>query len=261
MSSLKTLQQQFISALKQPAATDFLNLIRSSEQLSSLQHLAIYKNSIKGSLQNVLKEIFPVCQKIVGEDFFIMMINEYIAMTPSLSPDMGDYGQTLSQFISEFQPAKSIAYLSDVANLEWAWHRAFNSRDATELNLKKLSEYYTSHADNIVFLLPPSSTLLSSLFPIHAIWEFNQDSSNGNESLIIESKPHYYFICRDNDQVCINLLSYEQWLLLSWIQKKQTLGEISDKISTEYPQVSLENLLPTLVKENWLSDFVIQSKK
>ena len=121
MLSLHELQKQFSSSLKNDDGA-------ISNYISNPSHFKIYQNSILGTLQKALKEIYPVCLKLVGDEFFLDMVTIYINENPSFSPDLNEYGATLPNFINQFKPAETLAYLSDVTKLEWAWHRAYHAK-------------------------------------------------------------------------------------------------------------------------------------
>src|SRR5687768_14463732 len=109
MLTLYELQHQFVQALYHNE-NNILSVIQSTQSMTAQEHLDIYKKSIFGALQKALKEIFPVCYKLVGHDFFMAMANEYIKIKPSSSPDIGDYGYSFPEFIANFVPAKILIY-------------------------------------------------------------------------------------------------------------------------------------------------------
>lgn len=257
MQSLHDLQSQFVHDLIHNSEDIFL-YIRSSEKLSAKEHLAIYQSSIFGAKQKVLNEIYTVCNKLVGEEFFIAMINEYIPTTISRAPDIADYGADFSDFIADFQPAKSLPYLADVARLEWAWHRIFYARPLQEIDFQKLAECYQNSGDKIIFSLPLDSFLIFSPYPIHQIWEVNQNSYTGDQTVLLPvNEKFYYLVWRKESEMRIDLLNDAEWQILNWIQANFTLSEISERMISELPHVNLEEVLPTMVSKRWLADFNI----
>ena len=215
MLPLHELQRQFsecLSANNNVAAA----FIKSTQRLTAQEHLTIYRNSVLGALQKVLKEIYPVCHKLVGKDFFIVMINDYIQQTSSISPDIGDYGYSFAEFIEHFAPAKSLPYLADVARLEWAWHKIFSAPESTELDFLQLQECIQTSGDRIVFRLASDSFLLSSSFPIHRIWAVNQDAYSGDQTILLkDNEKFYYFVWRHGLEMHIDELSFIEWQCLT----------------------------------------------
>lgn len=255
MLSLHELQQQFIQMLQHENAA-LLTLIKPTENLAPQEHLDIYRSSIIGALQKTLKEIFPVCLKLVGEEFFIGIANDYIQHTPSTAPDLASYGEKFPAFIKQFPPAQSLAYLGDVAELEWAWHQIFSAPNSTILDFKKLS--LVADSENIIFLLPQNSYLLHSSFPIDQIWETNQEDYEGDPLVHLESGADYYFLVwRQAINMRIDNLSKVEWQMLKWIKDGLTIGDICYKAADILPNENIVELLPRLVEAGWLTDFIM----
>jgi hypothetical protein len=210
----------------------------------------IYKNSITGGLQKAMKEIYPVCAKLVGNEFFYAMSKIYINETPSTSYDLADYGENFSEFITDFQPASGLAYLADVAKLEWGYHRAFSANNKKAINFQKLTEHFAKSSEKIIFTLAPGNFLLRSSYPIHKIWQMNQDNYTGNSIIDLsnEKNPIYLFIWRHDLTTQIDELTFEEWQMLLWIQSGLTLGEINEKGNLE--------ILPPMFKRGWIADFI-----
>lgn len=251
MQNLRELQKQFIDKLYNESSS-ILDWIHSSTLLPE-QHFSIYQNSIHGILQKALQEVFPVCMKLVGEDFFVAMINEFIAATRSTSPNLGDFGAFFSDFIATFEPAKVLPYLSDVARLEWAWHQLYDAANAETFDLQKFTELDDDQAEYILFALPPGASLISSTYPILEIWKINQDESATEETIHLDLNQYYYFIWRKQLEKRIDPLSFSEWQVLTWIQEGLTLGNIADKITNHYSEINLSEILPKLILTGWIS--------
>jgi hypothetical protein len=256
MLSLHELQKQFAYKLLNDTG-NIAKWVKKSNSMSAQEHVTIYQSSSIGALQKVLQEIYPVCLKLVGEDFFIAMINEYILITPSTSFDLGHYGETLPNFISSFPPAQHLVYLSEVARLEWAWHHLFSATKNTTLDFDKLSLCYESDGENILFLLPENSTLLTSHFPIHDIWAANQEESDTIITLK-DDENYFYLVWCNQLEMRIDLLSHTEWKILTWIQQEYNLGKITQLIQENFAEINFTSVLLKLIKERWLCDFIIQ---
>jgi len=259
MLSLNDLQKQFVKGLH-TESDEILQCIHTTTKLSPAQQIGIYQSSVIGAKQKTLKEIYTTCNKLVGEDFFVAMINEYIAKKISTSPDLADYGENFSEFIIEFEPAKCLPYLSDVAKLEWAWHKLFSAATTKGLNFEKLAECYVSSGENIIFHLPPSCSLITSHYPIHRIWELNQDDYVGEQTIKLSEHELYYFLVWRNDlKMRIDLLDSITWHVLFLMQTRKTLGEIINELNQKFPNSDLTQILTTIVDKKWLAGFEIKS--
>lgn len=255
MLSLTELQKQFANALNSDSK-NILQYIRSTNSLSANEQLGIYQSSTIAALQKTLNEIYPVCHNLVGEEFFLIMINSYIRKNASLSFDLAHYGEKFSDFIPNYAPANSLPYLSDVAKLEWAWNKIYYASNEDGLCFKKLVDCYKNYGERIIFSLPHGSFLIISHYPIHQIWEVNQEFYQGDKTIILEqNRTYYYLIWRKKLELRIDLLTKVEWQILQWIQDQLTLTEIVSKCSNAFSNENLAELLPRIVSYGWIANF------
>ncbi|MDR3477319.1 MAG: DNA-binding domain-containing protein [Gammaproteobacteria bacterium] len=254
MISLSELQSEFIASMRDLAAGNIVRYLSYHPKFTATDQLSLYQTSVIATLQKALKAIYPTCLKLVGEDFFIAMMNSYIDVTPSTSHDLNLYGESFANFIQQFEPANSLPYLSDVAHLEWAWHRVYSAPDYLPFDFGKLAASYANDPQKLIFLLPPASVLLSAPFPTHLIYETNLDSYQGDTTITLKNnESYYYLIWRNQLDRQMDVLSAIQWHLLSWIQASCTLGEICEKAAVVFPDIEIAKILPELVSKGWIS--------
>ena len=99
MLTLLELQKQFADGLNEKNDS-ILSSIKISKAIGPPEQLNIYRSSLISSLQKISKEIYPVCEKLVGHDFFLKMIDQYISFNPSTSFDLNQYGESFADFIA-----------------------------------------------------------------------------------------------------------------------------------------------------------------
>jgi hypothetical protein len=260
MTTLHDIQKDFVDSLISAENKAIFQHIERSQHLTQQQHVDIYRRNILGTFQKTLEAIYAVCFKLVGEEFFSGMAQIYMTSAYSHSPDLEDYGSDFADFISDFSPAKSLPYLADVARLEWAWHRIFSAPDQPEFDFQALANCFETDGDRIIFLLPEESFLLSSPYPIHQIWEMNQDHYSGSQTLILEDgTQHYFFIWRHGIELRIDSLTHLEWELLSRLKNQLCLGEIQMQLSQHFPEANLVEILPILIQRKWLVGFRLKN--
>jgi hypothetical protein len=190
---LSELQEKFALALSGNQDEAILSYVSSGKTLSAQGHFAIYQSSTIGALQNIMKKVYPVCLKLVGDHFFIMMINDFIDKISYFSYDITDFSRFFPDFISNFTPAQSLPYLSDVAKLEYAWHV-----------LEKSGEF----------------SLLSSPYPVHTIWEINHKlDENEQKELVLVNRMYYVIVWQKDFQLRMDELKKEDWQVIELIKK------------------------------------------
>jgi hypothetical protein len=136
----------------------------------SPDRLDIYRNTFVANATRALRLTYPAVHKLVGDDFFQAAAAAFVAQHPPRSACFDDYGETFAAFLADFQPALSLAYLADVARLEWAVSRAIHADDVAPLDLARLVALSPEEQERVSFVPHPSVSLLSLAAPADAIW-------------------------------------------------------------------------------------------
>jgi|TARA_B110000238_G_C16061864_1_gene410875 hypothetical protein len=179
VTTLAELQRNFISdclsgKLRQNHTLLTKNI--DSRVISAQGLMGIYQNNAIANITHSLILTYPVIEKLVGDEFFSAMCREYIFLTWPQSGNMDDYGVEFPEFLAEFEHAKHLLYLKDIARLEWAFHQSSLAEDATITDWSTLAQ--ASDILQIKFLVTPSLSLISSTFPIDRIWHLNQENTS-----------------------------------------------------------------------------------
>lgn len=259
MSQLHHIQDLFMHAIfntseNSPASNELAKYLTQNDRLSPQQQITIYRDSVFGGLSTALSQIYPVCKKLVGEEFFDFMSGQYIKNYHSVSPDLADYGKQFAVFMESFKPVAELVYLADVARLEWAWHNAFHAVDHDGLNINHLTEVSQQVQQSLVFMLPPGSELVYSPYPVDIIWLANQDTNESDDVIDLDQGGVELLVWRKQYEMRIDKLSNGEWLFLNAIKNKQSFIEICKSLENE-PDVDIEKLMPRCVQLGWLADF------
>ena len=196
--------------------------------LSAERRLEIYRHNVMSNLRGVLKDIYPVIFKIVGEAFFWHAADQFIRIHPSNSGDLNQFGDGWPAFLATYPHAADLPYLCDVATLEWAWHEAFHASDAPTFDLGRLAEIPPEVHGELHFVLHPAVRLLQSNFPILAIWEVNQKAYSGEMEVDWDASAKALMLCRDvTDGVSVltRHISESVYAFLCALQKQATLED------------------------------------
>ena len=219
VSTLHDMQKQFSSAVLGTETPVLENNITASA-FTSKQRLNIYSNNVLISLRNALKAVYPVVNKLVGDEFFNAMSRDFVIRHPSRSGNLHDFGEQLPAFINGFAPAGDLAYLSDVARLEWAYHVVFHAAESQPFNLEKLQQINTANYGNLKFILNPACRLVSSPYPVLRIWEANQESSD-DESVSLDEGQTYVLVFRNHMDIEFQLLNRAEYSFLSALDRHE----------------------------------------
>ena len=181
MPSLPELQRAFADGVLADDAAIVQHL--RAGRFPAERHLQVYRNNVFESLTGAFKAVYPAVERLVGTGFFAYAVDGYIRRHPPASGNLHDFGEDFAGFLAGFEPARALAYLPDVARLEWAWHRAFHAADGGPLALAALAAVAPEHYGELRFRLHPSAQLLASDYPILRIWQVNQPDHAGDATV------------------------------------------------------------------------------
>ena len=152
-------------------------ILRENQAISAMladhvppDRLDIYRNTIISGLTRALRLSYPVVERLVGTEFFDgaaqIFIEEHLPRTAYL----GQYGREFADFLRHFPPAASLAYLADVAKLEWAIDCSLHAPDVEPVELASLAAIPADEQERVCFVAHPSVRLLSVDYPVDRIW-------------------------------------------------------------------------------------------
>ena len=169
MQSLHELQRAVrLSLVEREDGTGAMYVV--GDGLAPEQRLAIYRNTFDANLANALRLSYPAVHRLVGAQFFEAAARTFAHELPPRAAWLDEYGAEFPEFLAGFPPAASLAYLPDVARLEWAVNRALHAPDVEPLDAKRLADLDPADHARIRFAADPSITLLSAVYPADAIW-------------------------------------------------------------------------------------------
>lgn len=142
----------------------------AADGLAPARRLALYRNTFEASCAHALRLAFPAVHRLVGDDFFAAAATTFAHAEPPRSAWLDAYGASFPAFLATFRPAASLAYLADVARLEWAVNRALHAPDVAALDVTRLAALPEVDHARVRFVAHPSVSVLESAHPVEAIW-------------------------------------------------------------------------------------------
>lgn len=154
------------------AGGDLPDCVTARDPDEAAIRFAVYRNNVAHSLREALARRYPVIRRLVGAEFFAAMAGEFIAAHPPTTPVLKEWGDAFAGFLAEFPPVATLAYLGDVARIEWARGLAYHAADAMPMPPDQLTE-------TAPLRLHPSLQLLRLTHPAFDIWQANQPGRDG----------------------------------------------------------------------------------
>lgn len=123
MPALLELQQRMLRAIVDgDAATDAGVCGLRSTRLDAA--LSVHRNTVLGGLRDALRQSYPTVAALVGDACFNQVVAAYARAQPPRTACLSLYGDGLADFVARLPATAGLAYLSDVARLDWAIDRA-----------------------------------------------------------------------------------------------------------------------------------------
>lgn len=169
-----TVQARFADAILDPSFPVPSGLSDPAGRAAG-QRFDVYRNNVVSGLTGALETAFPVVRRLLGKGNFRILARAFLRAHPPRTPVLILWGNELADFLTTFEPARPLGYLPDVARLEQALRESYHSADADPLDAATLMSLAPDALLTARFEVAPALRVLSSLWPIHAIWRFNRE--------------------------------------------------------------------------------------
>ena len=183
MPELLAVQTDFAAALRDRERSGDVGRWLAGDAAVADGRLAIYRANMVAAADKALSAAYPVIRQVVGPEFFHGLAREYQRGTPSTSGDLTEFGATFDVFLAGFEHVRTMPYLSDLARLEWAVHRAYGAADAPDWDAATLAAVEPDQQAAIRFQWSPGLAVVESRYPIVRVWTIHQPDYAGEFSV------------------------------------------------------------------------------
>jgi len=243
--SLAELQQDFVQNIlhNDPA----IEACVESHGLTAAKRMQIYRYIVENTLLEALQTSYPAVERLVGKDFFAIAADRYMRSYPSHSGNLQDYGAHFSAMLQTMEEAAGIAYLPDIASLEWARQLSFLAPDSHMLEASEIAyrlQYLGDHPMRM--LLHPAVQLVVSNHPIADIWHYSMQAPH--QPLHLDADGQSVLLWRDGAQLAMQVMDTAATVFLaSILDGKEMHHAFADVLAEGYNDFDLSELLPFLV--------------
>ncbi|SEA87066.1 hypothetical protein SAMN05660964_02683 [Thiothrix caldifontis] len=254
--SLPELQHHFITAIFNRDQRDAAALlVKSHGKLDAAQRVGIYRNSVHGILWQYLESLYPVCQQLLGAEFFEAASDCYVDQQPPTRPFLAEYGAGFADFLAAHPALQQMLWIADVARLEWARHQAWNAVNQAAADFSQLANVDAAQQARLVLVLPASAQLLTSAYAIHQVWLAHQPEDSPEKVALEQLELHQtqrVLVWRAGRRLHQVLLDEATWAFLTAIQQANRLPDLAERFQAQLPA-----LLMTAVQRGWILSFTV----
>ena len=242
MQALHKLQQSFAADIWDDNLNRLNGLIMDS-RLPAERLFQVYRNNFWIATEDALSEIYGVVKRLVGEQFFSLLVDRYLRRYPPRHGNMHRLGRELPVFLCDFKLTEGLPYLADVARLEWAFHQVFHAPDVQPFDLRTLADIAPDQMTRLRFTLSSSSRIIYSPFPVFEIWRVNQTDYSGDQSVDLDSGGESVLLTRPGLTVELQKLAPAEARFLRCLANGGNLGKATHTALECSPDFDLKRAL------------------
>lgn len=194
-SSLEVYQQQ-LAKLTLHQSNEFLSLLDGSVPVDTGKGAAVYAANRRGALFSAMGAAFPVCQWLVGNDYFSQLVKSWLGAEPVIAGDMNTIGQSFSSHLAELCEVRpeleSLRYLPDVAALEWCYQQSYYADARCYFDGEAFAALNSDELDSTVLVLNPGTMVLPCEWSVHQLRQAFAEGAQPQVSL----SQNWLLICR-----------------------------------------------------------------
>lgn len=217
----------------------------------------IYRNNYVKAHTTALADTFSTVQKIVGIDYFEQLAKAFVANNPSTSGDLNDYGRAFPSFLNGFLPSiphgDTLAYLPDMARVDWAWFEVLRMETLASLTWQH-ELLNLSPEQQAMVSAKPACRYLSSNFPIYSIWRLNEDEA---DLTVNSQEAQNLLIARTHEVKLMAMSSAEMAFAERWFNRHSLTDAVEAALTIDQ-QFQLGTLLSRLAAIGAISSLEIQ---
>lgn len=255
MTNVPNIYAEFAAAISQGG--DIPKGICLAKNTPAQLGLAVYRNNYRGNLHDALAGAYPVIVQLVGAAFFRRLARDFIATHPSFDANLFAYGAELDDFLSRYAATEQLAYLPDMASLEWAVQRAYLAADAPTLNLAELAAVPSDDYAQLHLQLHPACQVLHSIYPLAALWFAHQSAIAADFSLDLTHGGGALLVMRQHQQVLVEPLSAAEAYWLNATLAQHSVADANNLTLAHAADFDLSALLVKLAHLDALTGFYL----
>ena len=254
MSALHKVQSAVAGAIFGRDPTAVADLVWSNG-LPSAERVQLYQNNVFISLTQALADVYPVVERLVGDTFFRTAARRFIQRYASVCGDLHEFGREFAAFLTESSGEHKLAYLPDVAALEWAYHEVFHAGTVPPLDLARLARVPAEEQDRLRLRLHPARRLVASRYPVFAIWEANRSDELPAGLIDLDAGADFLLVGRRDLECQIERITPNEFVFLAEIAAGATLEQACEAAMSADTEMDIGRIVRRFVADNTIAGF------
>jgi hypothetical protein len=231
---LRRLQQEFQRHLL-GVQSAIAGEIVDAPPLPATDRLAIYRNAYQVRLIEALEETHPNLHKVLGDEVFVELGEEFIAVCPSVHRSIRWYGRELADFLAQHFPYSQQPILAEIARFEWTLSEVFDADDAVPVDREALNALDPAAWSDLKLRFHPSVRRLDLAWNTVAVWQaMSRDESPPQPELT--AQPVRWLLWRRNLQNFFRSMDAIEDCALDAALAGMSFGELCAALTDRVPE-------------------------
>jgi len=243
-------QRQFLDALYDADAPGPCAAILGNG-LEPDARLRIYRHSSEAIHAGALRITYPAVLALVGEDCFDQTARGYRRAYPSRSGNLQIFGARFAEYLETLPDMRALAYLPDVARLEWLRQESALAEDAEAVIPNAFTDAPANTDETLRIDLHPSAHLLASAHPILTIWRYAMQPVS--ERLVLDGEGEHVVLWREDGEVTMAAVDPASFACIASLARGNTLDAAHTAAQACDPDFDLAACLASLFRQNLIA--------
>lgn len=240
MKPLSEIQQMFCDGLRSSASPSKALLDEIVDDGLQLQRFNVYRNNFIVLNGDALADMYPVIKRLIGDQAFRVLATAYVREHPPMDRTLLLYGEQFADFLAAVPELSGLAYLVDVARLEFAWTAAYHADDASPLEQQQISSLSPDKLEDLHLRPHPSMHCIASDYPLYHIWSANQ-SGGVDETISLDQGGSHIVVIRPKVEVEVREVSAGALTFLQRLAWGDAIGEAYSQATKVEPEFDLNS--------------------
>jgi len=205
--------------------------IISTPTFSAEDRLAVYENAYCTRLIKALAIHYPKLCKFLGKKDFDHLAHAYLLQHPSSFQSIREFGNLLSDFLTQHPLYHKTPYLSELAHFEWAMSSVYDAPHNDSLTVATMKSIPPEAWSSLCFQMQASVYRLNLSWDVVTLWQTLSDDEI--LSTPIQTKNSCpWILWRQNLKSRFCLLSQEEAYALDSLIEGKSFGDVCEGLGS-----------------------------
>ena len=232
MPSLREIQHALAAHIVANDGPPLEPWIRVPEGSDLAARVAVYTDGYPARLIEALRETFPAFANILGDGSLESLCDRYRQALRDTPVNLNDVGADLPQFLQTDRLREQLAFLPDLAELEWRVTRAFHARLVAAFDPSACADWDLAAWQRARIVFQPGVALLRSSWPLRAL-HATRHQDRDDIDVDLEQGGECVLVFRRGFEVVVEAVDPLEAEAIDAFGSGATLDEVSERLARE----------------------------